>query len=130
MGEVKDFINLYIEDSGLIEEKLDEITLNLTANIQDQLYPGHGYDTGNLHDSIKSNITSKSGLNATIEAYTMVEYAKYVNDGTRPHPIVSKKGPGSRLNTPFGIFRMVQHPGTKGLKFMEGGLDATVAMYR
>ena len=55
MGEVKDFINLYIEDSGLIEEKLNEITLNLTANIQDQLYPGHGWITGNLHDSIMNN---------------------------------------------------------------------------
>lgn len=130
MGEIKDFVNVYIEDSDLIDDKLSEITLNLTMNIQDELYPGHGWITGNLHDSIQSNISSKSGLNATIKAYTKVEYAGYVNDGTRPHPIVSKKGVGSRLNTLYGVFRMVQHPGTKGLHFMEKGLEKTVAMYR
>ena len=103
MGEVADFIQLYIEDSNIIEDKLNEITLNLTANIQNQLYPGHGWQTGNLHDSIQSNIVSKSGLNATIEAYTMVEYAPYVNDG---------------------------HHSFGGYHFMEQGLDETVAMYK
>lgn len=103
MGEVKDFINLYITDSDLIDEALNDITLNLTKNIQDQLYPGHGWITGNLHDSIQSNIISKSGLNAIIEAYTMIEYATYVNDG---------------------------HHSFEGYKFMEKGLEATVAMYK
>lgn len=103
MGEVKDFIKLYIEDSNLIDEALDGITLNLTMNIQDQLYPGHGWITGNLHDSIQSNITAKSRLHATIEAYTMIEYAPYVNDG---------------------------HHSFTGYQFMEKGLEATVAMYK
>jgi hypothetical protein len=103
MGEIKDFINLYIEDSGMIDEMLDDITLNLTANIQDELYPGHGWITGNLHDNIQSNITSKNKLSAVIEAYTMVEYAPYVNDG---------------------------HHSFGGYHFMEAGLEKTVAMYR
>lgn len=103
MGEIKDFVKVYIEDSDMIDEVLDDITLNLTGNIQDQLYPGHGWITGDLHDSIQSNVTSKSGLNATIEAYTEIEYAPYVNDG---------------------------HHSFSGYHFMEKGLDATVAMYR
>lgn len=103
MGEVKDFINLYIEDSDLIDDALDDITLNLTTNIQDELYPGHGWITGNLHDSIQSNITSKSGLNATIEAYSPQEYAEWVNDG---------------------------HHSFSGYHFLEKGLEKTVAMYR
>ena len=103
MGEIKDFINLYIEDSGMIDELLSEVTMNLQANIQDELYPTHGWITGNLHDSIQSNITSKNKLSAVIEAYTMVEYAPYVNDG---------------------------HHSFGGYHFMEHGLEKTVAMYR
>ena len=103
MGEIKDFINLYIEDSGMLEEKLDEIMMNFKANIQDQLYPGHGWVTGNLHDSIETDIASQSKNSAVIRAYTEIEYAPFVNDG---------------------------HHSFKGYKFMEAGLDATVAMYR
>ena len=124
MGEVADYINLYIEDSGMIEDKLDEITLNLTMNIQDELHPGHGYVTGNLHDSIQSNVTARSGLNATIEAYTMVEYAAAVNDGSRA--ILSSEG--KLMKMPWGYRR--SRKATKGLKFMEGGLAKTVAMYK
>ena len=124
MGEVKDFINLYIEDSDLIDDKLSEIEMNLTMNIQDQLYPKHGYITGNLHDSIQSNITSKSGLNATIQAYTMVEYAAAVNDGSR----AIDSSEGKLMKMPWGYRR--SRKAFKGYHYMEKGLDKTVAMYR
>ena len=108
MGEIKDFINLYIEDSGMIDEMLDDITLNLTANIQDELYPTHGWITGNLHDSIQSNIISQNNLGGVIEAYTMIEYAPWVNDG---HTLRNDEW-------------------WEGYHFMEAGLEKTVAMYR
>lgn len=74
---------MYIGESDLIADSLSDITLNLTKNIQDELYPGHGVITHNLHDSIQSNVTAfnQSDLTAIIEAYTMVEYAPWVNDG-------------------------------------------------
>lgn len=103
MGEIKDFINVYISESGLIEDSLSEIALNLTANIQEELYPGHGYVRGDLHDSIQSNITSKNNLGGVIEAYSPVEYAEWVNDG---------------------------HHSWGGYHFLEQGLSKTVAMYR
>ncbi len=103
MGEIKDFVNLYIQDSGMIEEELNGLMLNLQANIQDQLYPGHGWVTGNLHDSIQSNIASKNTTRAIIEAYTKVDYAEYVDTG---------------------------HHSFKGYHFMEAGLNKTVVMYR
>ena len=124
MGEVKDFINLYIEDSDLIDDKLSEITLNLTMNIQDELYPGHGWITGNLHDSIQSNISSKSGLNAIIKAYTMIEYAAAVNDGSR----AIDSSEGKLMKMPWGYRR--SRKAFKGYHFMEKGLEKTVAMYR
>lgn len=118
-----------IKDSDALEEKLNDISIDLVANIQDQLVPGHGYITGDLHDSIQSDV-AQDGMNGVVRAYTKIEYAEYVNEGTRPHTIVSKKGPGHYLNTPFGMFRIVEHPGTKGLHFMEKGLEETVAMYK
>ena len=124
MGEVKDFINLYIEDSDLIDDKLSEIEIDLKKNIQDELYPGHGVITHNLHDSIESDITSKSGLRATIEAYTPVEYAVAVNDGSR----AIDSSEGKLMKMPWGYRR--SRKAFKGYHFMEAGLEATVAMYR
>ena len=121
MGEITDFINLYIEDSGMIDEILNDVVLNLQGNIQDQLYPGHGVVTHNLHDSIHSNIKSKSNLSAIIQAYTKVEYAPYVNDGT---PAVQ----GKLMKMPWG-YRM-SRKAFPGYHFMEKGLEKTVAMYR
>ena len=103
MGEIVDFIQLYVQDSGMIEDMLNEVALNLQGNIQDQLYPRHGWVTGNLHDSIQSNIASKTNSGGVVEAYTMVEYAPYVDEGHHSFP---------------------------GYHFMEHGLEATVAMYR
>ena len=107
MGEIKDFINLYIRESDLIADSLSDITLNLTKNIQDELY---GVVTHNLHDSIQSNVIAfnQSDLTAVIAAYTMVEYAPWVNDG---HTLRNDEW-------------------WEGYHFMESGLEATVAMYR
>ena len=134
MGEIKDFINLYIEDSGMIDEKFNEITINLKANIQNQLTPGHGVITHNLHDSIESNIASKSGLHATIEAYSPEEYAPWVNDGHSQQPgrFIPGEWKGDRFiyqpGAKTGMVLKKSH--VKGLKFLEKGLEATVAMYR
>ena len=49
-------------------------------------------------------------------------YAIYVIKGTRPHTIVSRDGPGSVLSTPFGIFRIVEHPGTKANDYFATGV--------
>ena len=103
MGEIKDFVNVYIEDSGMIEEKLSEIETQLKFNIQDQLYPGHGFIRGDLHDSIETNVASSNKEGGVIEAYTQLYYAPFVNDG---------------------------HHSFGGYHFMETGLDQTVAMYR
>lgn len=108
MGEIKDFINLYIHDSGMLEEELNGLMLNLQGNIQDQLEPGHGYVHGDLHDSIQTDIESQSKDSAVIRAYTKIEYAPFVNDG---HTLRNGEW-------------------WEGYKFMEAGLEATVAMYR
>ena len=121
MGEIKDFIELYVEESDMIPEILEDMTINLTANIQDELTPGHGYEMGDLHDSIQSNITSKNNLGGVIEAYSPAEYAEWVNDGT---PAVQ----GKLMKMPWG-YRM-SRKAFPGYHFLEQGLSKTVAMYR
>ena len=124
MGEIKDFINLYIEDSDLIDDKLSEIEIDLKKNSQDELYHGHGVITHNLHDGIESDIISKSGLNAIIKAYTMIGYAAAVNDGSR----AIDSSEGKLMKMPWGYRR--SRKAFKGYHFMEKGLEKTVAMYR
>ena len=91
-----------IKDSDILEEKLSDISLDLQANIQDQLYPGHGFITGDLHDSIQSDFT-QDGLNGVVRAYSQIEYAYYVDQG---------------------------HHSWTGYDFMKTGLQETVAMYK
>lgn len=96
-----------IKDSDMLEEQLDDISLNLVANIQGQLTPGHGYITGDLHDSIQSDYT-QDGLNGLVRAYSQIEYAPYVDIG---HTLRNGEW-------------------WSGYHFMEQGLEETVAMYK
>lgn len=129
MGEITDFVTLYLKDSDLLEEKLDKMSMLLVENIQNQLYKGHGRVNGNLKDSIQSDYTV-NGLEGLVRARITegAPYGAYVNDGYAEHDIVAK--PGSALNTPYGLFKRVHHPGFDGLHFMESGLEETVALYR
>lgn len=128
MGEVKDFINLYIEDSDILEDFTHEVAINLENNIKDEA----PYKEGRLKRSIRTD-TRINKLNSIITGYWdtgVAPHGIFVLAGTRPHTIVSKKGPGHPLSTPFGMFRIIEHPGTKPNDFLGRGLDKTVAMYR
>ena len=92
-----------IKDSDMLEDKLSEMALVLVTNIQEQLYPGHGYITGNLYGSIQSDYVS-DGINGVVRAYPQgIEYAQWVDQG---------------------------HHSWGGYHFMEQGLEETVAMYK
>ena len=51
MVNLKELLTQYVADS--LEEKTNEISLDLEKNIKAQLYEGHGYDTGNLRRNIR-----------------------------------------------------------------------------
>ena len=110
MGEITDFINLYLKSSDLLEDKLDEISLTLNEKIQNQLYTGHGRDTGNLRDSIQSDYDLKDGLTGIVRAYIgdFAPYGVYVNVG---HTLRNNEW-------------------WEGYHFLEEGLEETVALYR
>lgn len=55
MGEIKDFVRLYIEDSDILEEFTHAFAGQLETDIKKELYEGHGYDTGNLRRNIRTD---------------------------------------------------------------------------
>ena len=62
----------------------------LQEGIKDQLYEGHGYDTGELHDSIKvdSRITTNYGI---LTGYYTARHGEYVLRGVRGKRKVNKR---------------------------------------
>lgn len=82
MGEIKDFVELYIKDSNILEDTVDDISTDLKYNIQKQLYHGHGYDKGRLHDSITVD-TRVYDNHALITATYEAKHGIYVLLGIR-----------------------------------------------
>ena len=74
-------------------------------------------DTGALRSSIS---TSGGGLDYSITAST--PYAKYIEDGTRPHVITGN--PYLRWDGQInGPVKSVNHPGNRAYKYMETACD-------
>lgn len=128
MGEIKDFVELYIESSDILEDATDLLATDLQNNIKKEA----PYKEGRLKRSIRvdTRIYKNYSLVTGYWDEGVAPHGIFVLAGTRPHAIVSKKGPGSVLSTPFGIFRMIQHPGTKPNDFLGRGLRRTVEAYQ
>lgn len=102
-GEISQIVKLYV-DKEKLPEVAKEFSRNLVPNIQENLYVGHGYDTGHLHDSISSTYSVKGSV-AIVSAWYTPEYGKYINE----------EGPSNHW---------------KGYKFMEKGVDKTINLYK
>lgn len=116
-------IETYIKDEGIFEDMVNEMTISLENNIR-QKTP---YNTGLLRSSIRTE-SSVSGLEAVITGMWdegTAPYGIYVHEGTSPHDIYAK--PGSALNTPYGLFKHVHHPGNKARPFLDEGLESFIA---
>lgn len=85
MGEIKDYVRLYIEDSDILEEFTHAFAGQLETDIKSQLYEGHGRDTGNL----KRNIHTIEGIYKNYSIVTgyydegFADYGIYVLRGIR-----------------------------------------------
>lgn len=103
MAEITEYVKLYV-DKEILPEVAKEFSQKLVPNIRSNLWVGHGYDTGHLHDSISSAYAVGKG-NAVVSAWYTPDYGKYINeDGGSNH--------------------------WKGYHFMEKGLEKTAKLYR
>ena len=126
MGEITDFVTLYIDNSDILEKKTDEIAMTLQNDIKDEA----PYLQGRLRRSIRvdTRVEDKFSLITGYYDEGLAPHGDYVLMGTRPHEITAK--PGSALNTPYGLFKKVFHPGTAPNDFLGRGLERTIALYR
>ena len=77
MGEITDFVTLYIEDSDILENEASKISRDLEDNIKDIIGPGKvGYDTGHLHNTVKSEYEVGSKI-AWVTGWYSADYGKY-----------------------------------------------------
>lgn len=82
MADIEQMVMIYIEDSGLIEEKVKDIWQSMRLNWDKLLYEGHGRQTGTLLGDLLLNTTyTYNNLAGTVEGRYTVEYGKYVDKG-------------------------------------------------
>ncbi|MBP3223975.1 MAG: HK97 gp10 family phage protein [Campylobacter sp.] len=80
-------------------------------------------DTANLQGDIRvlKNAT-ESSLAAVIGNTKEASYAKFVHFGTKPFTIKPKKK--KALKTKFGVFKKVNHPGSKANPYFEKAVNS------
>ena len=119
MGEINDFVNLYIEDSDILEEKTNEIAINLETNIKREA----PYDQGRLRRSVRADtrISSNFGI-----------ITGYWDEGVAPHGIFVLAGSdaveGKLMHMPWGY--RTKRKAIPGNDFLGRGLQKTVEAYR
>ena len=119
MGEVADFIKLYIEDSDMLETFTHEVAIDLEENIKDEA----PYKEGRLKRSIRKD-TRIHKLTSIISGYW--------DEDVAPHGIFvltgSKAVDGKLMKMPWGY--RTKRRAIPANDFLGRGLDRTVAMYR
>ena len=118
MGEITDFVNLYIEESDILPKKTYEIARALQNNIKKEA----PYDQGRLKRSIRvdTRITPK---------YSVI--TGYYDEGIAPHGddvlFGSKAVDGKLMHMPWGY--RTKRKAIPGNDFLGRGLLETIAMY-
>lgn len=128
MGEITDFVELYIENSDILKLRTHEIALALQNNIKKQA----PYKEGRLKRSIRvdTRIHDKYSIITGYYDEGIAPHGKYVLSGTKPHMITPKNKKALHWGGKSGPFsKGHMHPGTKPNDFLGRGLLDTIAMY-
>lgn len=130
MGEITDFVHLYVDESDILEEATNEIALTLENNIKAEA----PYLQGRLKRSIRvdTRMYEKYSLITGYWDEGLAPHGIFVLAGTKPHIIKPKNKKalaweGMSTDYPVGA---VHHPGTKPNDFLGRGLRKTVEAYR
>jgi hypothetical protein len=118
MGEISDYVQLYIENSDILEKEANKIAVSLQNNIKKEA----PYDQGRLKRSIRvdTRIDKKYAL-----------ITGYWDEGLAPHGIYvlagSKAVEGKLMKMPWGY--RTKRRAIPANDFLGRGLLDTVAMY-
>jgi phage gpG-like protein len=86
-------------------------------------------DTGRLRASIRIESRRTLSLRSVFTIGSDVEYAAFVNDGTRPHIIRPKNAQALRFKIGGRVVyaKVVHHPGTRARPFLDDALKQVAA---
>ncbi len=107
-----------------MSDAIDTFLLQAAAMLQGQAANEAPISTGKLRADI-SVIEEPRVHEISVGNTRLIEYAKYVYYGTKPHAIKPKRK--KALKTKYGVFAKVNHPGTKADKYLERALDGMVS---
>ena len=96
-------IKVYSQEE--LEKTAKDVSSSLEENIKNELYPGHGYDTGELQGSIRANIQTITDTYAIIKGTYTAPHGVFVLMGVR--------GKGR----------------VEPIDFLGDGLEKTISMY-
>lgn len=118
MGEIKKFVQLYIEDSGILEEAANKYAINLENSIKNEA----PYDQGRLRRSIRV-------VTHVYEKYAII--TGYFDAGLAPHGFFvlggSKAVEGKLMKMPWGY--RTKRRAIPGNDFLGRGLQKTLEFY-
>lgn len=118
MGEIKEFVELYIRDSDILKETTNKFAMNLQNSIKLEA----PYDQGRLRRSIRVDTRF-------FENYSIV--TGYFDEGIAPHGIYvlagSKAVDGKLMKMPWGY--RTKRKAIPGNDFLGRGLERTVGYY-
>jgi hypothetical protein len=120
MGEIKEYVRLYVENSDILETEANKLSVMLQNNIKREA----PYKEGRLKRSIRvdTRIDKKFALITGYWDEGLAPHGIYVLAGTKPHPIT--------FTNRWGTKTTVQHPGTKANDFLGRGLLRTLEAYK
>ena len=118
MGEISDYVQLYIENSDILEKETNKIAVSLQNNIKKEA----PYDQGRLKRSIR--------VDTRIEKkYALI--TGYWDEGLAPHGIFvlegSKAVEGKLMKMPWGY--RTKRKAIKPNDFLGRGLERTLEAY-
>jgi len=108
----------FAKKGAAVNGKINELTSKITDALQLWITNEAPRKTGKLKASVKKQTFGSRGLVFVSKA--IAPHAFFVLEGTRPHKIVAKHKGALRVPG-WGIFKSVQHPGTKANPFVDKG---------
>lgn len=119
MGEITDFLRVYIDDSKILEEETNTISIMLESNIKEEA----PYDQGRLRRSIRVD-------SRIYENFSLI--TGYWDEGVAPHGIYvlagSKAVEGKPMKMPWGW--RTKRKAIPGNDFLGRGLERTLEAYK
>jgi len=106
----------------MIEDEIEKLLFRIGAEIVNIAKEEAPVRTGNLKKDIQVVRVGKRDVE--IGNTMLAKYAKFVHGGTKAHIIKPKVK--RALKTPYGLKKIVNHPGTKANKYLDRAIDKYV----